>query len=363
MKTTVVNTLKFLFFLAIGGGILYVVYQNQNDAYRAQCALDGVPEESCSLLLKVLEDFAQADWLWILVVLIAFVVSNFSRALRWNMLLRPLGYTPTFRNAFWTIMLGYFANLGLPRMGEVVRAGAMARYERIPVEKVMGTVVVDRIADAISLLLLIGLAFLIEFDRLWGVLSANMAPGQSIGDNWWLLVLAIGLLGSVATLSFIYRKRLLKFPLVRKVLDLLKGFAEGLKTVRSLDKPWLFVFHSAIIWFMYFLMTYLCFFAFAPTAHLTASAGLLVFIFGAFGIIIPSPGGMGTYHFLVMEALAIYDISRIEAFSFANICFFSIQIFCNILLGLVALIALPQLNRKYHPSGPEVTPTQEPAKP
>ena len=351
MRTAVINTLKFLFFLAIGGGILYLVYQNQDAAYRAQCSLDGVPPESCSLLLKVLDDFAQADWFWIVIVLTAFVISNFSRAIRWNMLIRPLGYRPSFRNAFWTIMLGYFANLGLPRMGEVVRAGAMARYERIPVEKVMGTVVVDRIADAISLLILIGLAFLIEFDRLWDALESNMSPGGGSG-KFWVLGIATGLVGTGAMLFWIYREKLTQYPIVRKLVDILSGFVEGLKTVRNLKRPWLFVFHSVVIWTMYFLMTWLCFFAFAPTSHLTASAGLLVFIFGAFGIVIPSPGGMGTYHFLVMEALAIYDISRIEAFSFANICFFSIQIFCNILLGLVALIVLPQLNRHYLPPDP-----------
>lgn len=351
MKPAIANTLKFLLFLSIGGGILYLVYQKQESSYQAQCALDGIPAESCSLLLKVLEDFARADWFWIVIVLLAFIISNFSRAARWNMLLRPLGYQPTFRNAFWTIMLGYFANLGLPRMGEVVRAGAMARYERIPVEKVMGTVVVDRIADAISLLILIGLAFLLEFDRLWSALAANMSP-ESSGSSWWLMALIMGLGGSCAVLFWIFRDRLRNYAIVDKLLSILSGFLEGIKTVRSLKNPWMFVFHSVVIWLMYFLMTYLCFFAFAPTAHLTASAGLLVFIFGAFGIVIPSPGGMGTYHFLVMEALAIYDISRIEAFSFANICFFSIQIFCNILLGIVAILLLPQLNRRYHPEAP-----------
>lgn len=356
MKQFFINFFKFLFFLSIGGGILYLVYRKQNTAYQEQCALDGIPAGECELVNKVISDFAQADWLWIMMVLLAFVVSNFSRAIRWNMLLRPLGYRPKFRNAFWTIMLGYFANLGLPRMGEVVRAGMMARYEKIPAEKVMGTVVVDRMVDVISLLLIIGLTFLLEFDRLWGALAANMGGGDSGGSKLWILGLLLGLGGAAVVLFWIYRRRFLRFALVRRLLKILEGFAEGLKTVRSLDRPGLFVFHSVVIWLMYYLMTYMCFFAFEPTSHLGPTAGLLVFVFGAFGILIPSPGGMGTYHFLIMEALAIYGISYLEAFSFANICFFSIQIFCNILLGLLALLLLPQLNRSYHPAKPEMEP-------
>ena len=93
-------------------------------------------------------------------------------------------------------------------------------------------------------------------------------------------------------------------------------------------------------------MTYLCFFAFEPTSHLGLKAGLLVFVFGAFGFVIPAPGGMGSYHVLVMAALALYGINQIEAFSFVNIAFFSVQIFCNILFGLLALAVLPAINKE-----------------
>ena len=93
-------------------------------------------------------------------------------------------------------------------------------------------------------------------------------------------------------------------------------------------------------------MTYLCFFAFAPTANLGMTAGLVVFVFGTMGMIIPTPGGMGSYHFLIGEGLKIYGISDADGFSFANIIFFSIQIFCNIGFGLIALLVLPWINKK-----------------
>ena len=102
------------------------------------------------------------------------------------------------------------------------------------------------------------------------------------------------------------------------------------------------------------MMTYLCFFAYEPTAGLSPVAGLMVFVFGAFGIVIPSPGGMGTFHFLAIQALAMYGISGGDAFSFANILFFSVQLGCNVVVGIVALIILPIINQNYNPE-PDVS--------
>ena len=100
---------------------------------------------------------------------------------------------------------------------------------------------------------------------------------------------------------------------------------------------------------MYFVMTYLCFFAFEPTAYLVPIVGLIVFVFGGWGVVIPSPGGMGTYHFLAQTALSMYGISGEDGFSWANISFFSIQLGCNISIGILALLLLPWLNKDYKP--------------
>ena len=120
---------------------MYLVFQNQNEAYLAECALKGIAEEDCSLIQKILNDFASANYFWLALILVSFLVSNVSRAIRWNMLMNQLDYKPKLINSFLTIMLGYFANLGLPRMGEVVRPATLSRYEGIPLEQVVGTVV------------------------------------------------------------------------------------------------------------------------------------------------------------------------------------------------------------------------------
>jgi uncharacterized protein (TIRG00374 family) len=352
VKKALQNLLKFLIFLGIGLGILFLVYWKLEGAYQEQCALDGVPKEECILANKVISDFAGVNYWWILLVLIAFMISNISRAIRWNMLLHQLGSRPRYSNAFLTVMLGYFANLGLPRMGEVIRAGSMARYERIPAEKVMGTVVADRVIDMLSLLLVVGLALVIEFDTLFSALAqlANTGDSTSIPvwqQSWFIILGASGL--AALLLVWFFRRRFMQTALFQKIQGLIRGFWEGIQTVRKLNNPVVFIFHSLNIWLMYYLMTYFCFFSFGPTEHLTPLVALMVFVFGAFGFVIPAPGGMGTFHFLVIQALALYGVSQVDAFSYANISFFSIQLGCNVLFGILALVLLPYLNKNYLP--------------
>ena len=128
------------------------------------------------------------------------------------------------------------------------------------------------------------------------------------------------------------------------------GFAEGLRSLQKVENKGILLLHTVTIWLMYFLMTFLCFKSFAPTAHLGPMAGLMIFVFGSLGMIIPTPGGMGSYHALVMAGLALYGIDQNDAFSFTMIIFFTINIFGNVLFGLIALFLLPGYNRRYQPT-------------
>ncbi|MEM1124699.1 MAG: lysylphosphatidylglycerol synthase transmembrane domain-containing protein [Bacteroidota bacterium] len=353
MKNAISNVLKFLAFFGVGAVILYLVYQNQNEAYMAQCALDGVPEEACSLINKVIADFRGLNYFWVFGVCAAFVFSNIMRALRWNMLLKPLlGRNPRTVNTFLTTMLGYFANLGLPRLGEVVKPVSLAGYEKISVEKVLGTIVVDRVMDVLCLLVVISIAFALEFDTLWGYLSENM-PESSGGLLGSPILLGLGLTGVLSiALVFVFRRKLMQTKLFAKVVELLKGFWDGILSVKKLENPLLFVFYTLMIWVFYYVMFYMYLPAFGPTEHLGFTVALMVFVFGTFGIVIPSPGGMGSYHALVIAALALYGITGSDAFSFANFSFFATH-FVNIVLGLAAVIFLPMINRNYQPAAIE----------
>jgi len=343
--------LQTIVFLSTGIIILYLVYYKQNQAYQAECALQGIAAEDCSLINKVYEDFLKSDFRILLLVLMLYFLSNISRALRWNMLLKTFGVRPRFINSFMSIMLGYFANLGLPRVGELIRAATLARYEKIKVDKVMGTVIIDRAMDVILILIVIAMAlagastkliaFLKENSDLSGKISALMShPLVWVAGTTLLLV----------TLFLLRSKKVRASVFGQKIYNFIKGMIDGLKSIAELDKPWLFIFHSVFIWVMYYLMLYIGFSAFAPTAHLGLMAGLVVFTMGSIGFVIPSPGGMGTYHFLVIAALLMYGVNGADGFSFANIMFFTINVFANILFGLLALIILPAINTTYKQS-------------
>ena len=334
--------LQFIVFLTIGAGILYWIFSTQNTKYIEDCALKGIPEADCSLWEKLKTDFLSVKVHWLLLVLLAFMVSNLSRAQRWLMLLKGMGIKASYGNAFWTIMLGYFANLGIPRIGEVIRGALFARYEKLPVEKVLGTIVVDRGLDVLSLLLAIALAFLLQFNVLYTYLSEHLA--QSRFSSGLIIKLGIGFV-IVLIVLWLFRKNIKRTAFYLKIRNVLIGFVDGIRSVRTVKNIPVFILHTIVIWMMYYLMTYMCFKSFVPTEHLSALAALMTFVFGGLGIVFPSPGGMGTYHAMVMAGLALYGVAGDDAFSFANILYFSVQLFCNILFGLMALIILPLINR------------------
>ena len=244
-------------------------------------------------------------------------------------------------------MLGYFANLGFPRIGEAARPAALAKYENIEFEKVFGTVVTERVVDVIGLISVILFSLMFEYEALARLFTENDFISGKLGSlsaSPLMLVgviLFVGLLG----LFIITRPFVKQSKIYAKVLDMIKGFWQGIISIKGLSNPWLYVGYSIGIWICYYLMTYLCFFAYKPTSHLGPGEGLLTFLFGTLGMVFPSQGGMGTYHFAVGQALELYDISSTNAFSFANIIFFSIQILCNVLFGILALVLLPIMNK------------------
>jgi uncharacterized membrane protein YbhN (UPF0104 family) len=368
-KNTLVSLFKFLLFLGVGIGILYFVYLNQEAAFQKECAFktqydcEGKCTET-SLINKLFKDFASTNYLWLGLVCLAFMVSNLSRALRWNLLIRQLDgggkYKPKWYNSFLTIMIGYLVNLALPRAGEFVRPATMAQYEKLPLDKTIGTVVTDRIMDMLMLLLVVGISLLLQFQNIYNFLSGKSAEppkcnlpipetasASSLPIIWILLGLFVmGLFGLL--MIYLLRERLRKLAIYKKVESMVFNFWEGIKTVFSLRRGDLlqFIFHTFVIWFMYFLMTFFCFFAFEATAHLGFMAALLCFVFGSFGVLVPSPGGMGTYQLAVTAALVIYGVGKADAFAFSNIIFFTVNLVCNVLFGLLAYILLPVLNRK-----------------
>ncbi len=367
MKKYLISALKFLLFLSIGLGILYYAYYTQNEAYqlaeakKAGCAALGQAIEACTLtaedfteaelskyvlMRKLKRDFASLNYLWVFASIGLFMISNVSRAIQWNMLLKPLGRNVSLANSFMAVMIGYMANSVIPRAGELVRCGFLSRYEKLPVNKVLGTVAMSRSLDVLMLALAIGLMLALEGDLVWGFIEEKAFAGKSEGgmlsNPWVLTFLGLMLAGGITFLVF--RKRLLQIPIIARIWAIALGFWEGLKTIGQLEKPFLFVFHTVVIWVMYFLMHYVVFFAFEPVAHLPPVVGLTVFVFGSLGIVIPAPGGIGAFQYLVTNALIIYGIAGDDAFSFSNVIFFPI-FFSNIIVGAISVGLFPYFNR------------------
>jgi len=335
--------LQFFLFTGVGALILYLVYKSQNAAYIADCALKGIPADQCSLWEKLKSDFSQVNYWWVAAIVIAFIISNILRAHRWLMLTETLGVKGKMSNAYFTIMVGYFANMGLPRIGEVVRAGLFAKYEKVGPEKVMGTIVVDRIIDLLSLLFAILLALALQGTVLYDFFRHKLS--DTIFAKTWIYVVLAGFI-LFLFLLYKYRRIIKRWSLYQKIQHLVEGFRDGLRSLRRVKQPWFLFLDTVLIWLMYYLMMFLCFNSFQPTAHLGMMAGLMTFVFGGLGIVFPSPGGMGTFHAMVIMALAIYGISGDDAFSFANIQFFSVQLFGCMLNGIIGLIVLPIINKK-----------------
>ncbi len=368
MKQLLINFLKFLLFLSIGLGILYYAYYTQNKDYQAtqcfqaHCEPSGIAFEDCncseeqlaafSLKDKLLTDFAGLNYFWIFMAIACFMLSNVSRSIRWNMLMKPLGREVRLQNSFMAVMIGYMANSVIPRSGEIVRCGILSRYERLPVTKVIGTVAVSRSLDVICLATAIGLMVLLQFDVVWGYLSTEVFGGKEDGgmlsNPIFLTLLGLMALGAIG--FFIFRKKLLQIPIVKKLWDIAMGFLEGIKTIGKLERPGWFIFHTVAIWFLYYFMHYIAFFSFAPVADMGPMVALTIFVFGSLGIVIPAPGGIGAFQYLVTLALTtFYGLNNADAFSFSNVLFFPI-FFTNILAGVIALGLFPVLNKDYKPA-------------
>ena len=355
MNKTLKSILQFLIFFGVGFSILFFLYKRNNAAYQDQCKLDGIPLDECSLFEKIVTDFQEADFFWLGMVIVVYLLSNVSRALRWKMLLKPLGYNIKFWNSFHATMLGYFANLGFPRLGEVLRPGVITRYEGVPMEKAFGTIVTDRILDFLALFVVIGIALISEYKALFEWLETNANLTEKIEGLLNSPILKIGIVAILLGLGllFFFRKKIMETALFEKVKNIALGFWEGISSISKVDNIWMVGFHTFFIWLMYFSMTWLCMLAFQPTAGISPMQGLMVFVFGALGMVVPAPGGMGSYHAAITAGLVIYGIPEVEGFSFANILFFTIQLFGNVLLGIIALIALPLINKSDERGGAE----------
>jgi len=141
------------------------------------------------------------------------------------------------------------------------------------------------------------------------------------------------------SIIYLLREKLMQISLVKKIAIFASGIITGLLSIRKLENKWQFIFHSFFIWFIYFVVTYIMFFAMQDTANLPVSAGLVAMVLGAFGMAAPVQGGIGAYHLMVSGALLIYGIPQEKGIILATILHTS-QALVMVIFGGLSVIAL-----------------------
>jgi glycosyltransferase 2 family protein len=324
------KTLQYLLFLGIGGGLIWYSIAS------------GIINPT-----KLWEDVSHANLLWVGMMVLLMFVAHGSRAARWQLLLEPLGYKPSFINVNNAVWLGYFANNLVPRLGEVTRCSQLYKSDNIPVEKSLGTVVIDRLFDVVTLFILLIIHFIIDFDKLWAFVNQQLAQGEgSQGGKSTLIFVLLGLMVLGGIIVFIFRNKILQTPLIQTIIEKLKGLLDGLLSIRHLKNPKLFLFYSVLIWAMYWAMGYVLFKAIPKFEDLPPIAGLTVLVSGALAMILPSPGGAGTITAIVSPVLVtMYGLSKDDAGTLSTFIQSS-QMLVTLVIGLIVFLISIFMNKK-----------------
>ncbi|MEO8962377.1 MAG: lysylphosphatidylglycerol synthase transmembrane domain-containing protein [Ginsengibacter sp.] len=254
-----------------------------------------------------------ANYIVLLPVFILMILGHISRAMRWKILIEPLGYHPNTANTFYATMCGYFANTFLPRAGEILRCTLLSRYEKIPVTKLFGTILLERVFDLFCYFLVIVITFLIQIETVNGFIREKikqLATQRTI--PFWVIIVVI--LGAASLIIIIIRWILKKYKehrLVMKLHGIYVGLKEGFSSILHLRKRKTFIAHTIFIWSTYLFEIYIGFFALSETSSLPIGAAFSVLSLATLAMIV-SPGGLGAFPVAVQQVLIIYGLNNIS---------------------------------------------------
>jgi glycosyltransferase 2 family protein len=334
LKNRLIAIARFMLFFGIGIFFIWLFLRNLS------------PEQK----KEILKSLSFANYWWISLSIVLGILAHYLRAIRWKMLIEPMGYNPGKRNTFLAVMIGYLANLALPRLGEVSRCTVLTRYEGVPFNKSFGTVITERAIDLVLYVFLFFLNLALQFDKLYSYIDERIYKpieskfhlSMNLSGSLSKIALAVAIL--ILIVYFIFRKRIARNKLYLKIRDMAMGFFEGMKSLVKVKRLWLFGVYSLLIWFLYLIMAYLVFFSLPETSHLGIDAGLAVLVFGTIGIMLVQ-GGIGIYPAIVAETLVLYAVSTTSGYALGWLIW-SAQTITVILIGSMSLILLPILNKK-----------------
>jgi glycosyltransferase 2 family protein len=292
LRKGILQATKFIAFLAVGVVLLMLAFSNVNFS-------------------RLAADLKEADYSWLLLSVLFGFIAYVSRARRWILLIKPLGYHPSLRNSFYALMTGYLANLALPRIGEITRCVALGKKEKIPVDQLIGTVVIERTIDFFSLMTIMIFLIITSGDQISIFLKESiLVPIQQkifsvFGSTWILWVVLFALIVSGLFLVIRYKKQLRKIRFFSKMFDLARGIINGLKTITNLKRKWEFILLTIFIWINYTLMTWVVVFSIESTSHLTLGDSIFLLVIGGLAMSAPVQSGLGAFHYIISRGLLI----------------------------------------------------------
>ena len=332
MKKVLFQILKIAGFLALGILLLFFAFR-------------GVAMDELGSTLR------EANFWWIGLSLFFAFISFFFRARRWVLLIEPLGFKPSFKNTYHSVMVGYLFNFALPRLGEVTRCVTLGKREKIPVDSLFGTVIAERVID-LMMLFLIMLILLVSWMEKFGAFFSQQVFDplrQKMMDSFggtavfWLLI--AGSIAVIILLLYLFRKQLVRFVFIRKISNIIRGVFDGLKTIYKMKRKWEFVLHSVLIWFFYIMMTWMVVFSLEETSGLTFIDGMFLLVIGALGMSAPVTAGFGAFHWITSRGLVfVYGLSLEQGGAYAILAHESNSIL-TIMLGAISYLLL-MLTRK-----------------
>ncbi len=326
-KKHIINYLKNIGFLAVGILIFWLIYNKLE-------------------LERLKNDLQNLHYGWIILSIFIGLLSHFSRAYRWKMLIKTLGYKPGTANTFLSVLVMYLINLLLPRVGEIGRCSILKKYEGIPFSKLVGTVVIERTTDMLAMIFFAITIIIIQFPVFRSFLAEHPAVQtklQSVFSTQNILI-GIGIIAVLVFIIYMFGKHHHRLGISEKFKELWHNFVSGIKSIRQLQQSWKYIAHTVFIYLMWLVMLYIVFFSYEPTEHLSILAGWAAFVMSGLAMAAPVQAGIGAWHFMVYNTLYIYGVDITNGKIFALIAHTATN-GSLLIFGLIALYMLPLINK------------------
>ncbi|QLE03075.1 flippase-like domain-containing protein [Galbibacter sp. BG1] len=319
MTKKIKNILKRILPLLLGVFFIWYSYSNTTASDRQ----------------NIIDSIREANYFWIVLSMLMGILSHIIRAVRWNLLLEPLGYRPKIINNVLALLVGYLANLGIPRSGELLRATTVSTYEDIPFQKAFGTIITERIIDVLMLLIIVFITGILQTEIILDYFSDKEI-------NFVKIIITLTVLG-VLGISFLYFIKKAKGGFLGKIKAFVKELLEGVLSIFKMKKKWLFLFYTFAIWGLYIFMFWVIKWSLPETNTLSLNAILASFVAGAFAVSATN-GGVGLYPIAVSQILIFYGISSNAGDAFGWIMW-SAQTSMIVIFGALAFLFLPIYNK------------------